>query len=723
MIHQAKKILQQTFGYDEFRLQQEAAITQVLNKKDALVIMPTGGGKSLCYQIPAMIFDGMTIVVSPLISLMKDQVEQLREYEIPAVYLNSSLQPEAYEYNVKKIVNGEVKLLYLAPETLMMERTRDMLKELTIDCFTIDEAHCISEWGHDFRPEYRQMAEVRKDFPEAVCIALTATATPRVQEDIKNSLDLEDSEAFVSSFDRKNLFLKVVDKKDPENQLLDFLYTRKNQSGIIYCFSRRQVDDLSYLLEQEGYSVKPYHAGLGARDRAINQRAFIRDDVRIIVATIAFGMGINKPNVRYVVHYDMPQNIESYYQQIGRAGRDSLRSDCILLFSYSDTQKIKYFINQKSENEKKVAEGHLDDLLKFLESTECRRKPLMSYFGEEYKDEKCGMCDNCISVDADVEDLTLQAQKFLSCVIRSEEKFGANHVVDILRGSKNQKVLENDHDKLSTYGIGNEWSKDQWVQLSRLLIRQDYLSKGEFGSLKIEKPALAVLDGSENVFGTLDRTSTSISGEEVVRTSNEIENEYNEELFELLRLKRKELADEDDVPPYAIFPDTTLIEMAYYFPQTKDNLEALYGVGSVKKEKFGDAFIGIIKTFTAKHGIEERQKSLQKRVQKTKSTEKHDLIGEAFNDGQSITLLAEEHGVKEVTILTHLKKYLDEDNDLRLDGLLEASGLSDRQRDQVLKAFKKKGPLMLRPVYDLLNKQIGYDELRVLQLYYLAQDK
>ncbi len=723
MINQAKSILKETFGYDSFRLQQEAAITQVLNKKDALVIMPTGGGKSLVYQIPALIFEGMTIVVSPLISLMKDQVEQLREYDIPAVYLNSSLRPEEYDYNVKRVMRGDVKLLYLAPETLMMDRTRDMLKELQIDCFTIDEAHCISEWGHDFRPEYRQMAEARKDFPKAVCIALTATATPRVQEDIKESLNLTDSEAFISSFDRKNLFLKIADKKDPENQLLDFLYTRKNQSGIIYCFSRRQVDELAYLLDQEGYSVKPYHAGLNSRERSINQREFIRDDVRIIVATIAFGMGINKPNVRFVVHYDMPQNIESYYQQIGRAGRDGLRSDCILLFGYSDTQKIKYFINQKSGNEKEVAENHLKELVKYLESLDCRRKPLLSYFGETYPNEECGMCDNCLSVDDDVEDMTIQAQKFMSCMIKSGETFGAGHVIDILRGSKNQKVLEHEHDQISTYGIGMEWSKDQWTQLSRLLLRQNYISKGEFGSLNMEERGHAVLKGDENVFGTLDRSSTSIDGETVVRTSSDVENNYNEELFELLRVKRKELADADDVPPYAIFPDTTLIEMAYYFPQNKDALEALYGVGKVKKEKFGDSFIGIIKTFTAEHDIMERQKSLQKKIKKTTAIAKHEIVGEAFNEGQSIALLAEEHGVKEVTILTHLKKYLDEDHELRLDGLLEASSLSDRQRDQVINAMDEKSPLMLRPVYDMLNKQIGYDELRIMQLFYLASKK
>ncbi|MGK7370680.1 MAG: RecQ family ATP-dependent DNA helicase, partial [Candidatus Halalkalibacterium sp. M3_1C_030] len=395
MIKEAKKKLNDVFGYESFRPLQEEVIQQVLNKKDALVIMPTGGGKSLCYQIPAIIFEGLTIVVSPLISLMKDQVEQLHQYGIPAVYLNSSLTPEEYQANIEKLKSGSVDMLYLAPETLLMPKTRELLSGLDIDCFTIDEAHCISEWGHDFRPEYRQLVEVRKDFPNASCLALTATATPRVRQDIKNTLGMKDSETYLASFDRKNLFLKVADKDGPTDQVLDFLYTRKKQSGIIYCFSRRQVDELYVDLKKEGHSVKPYHAGLSEKVRSRNQEAFIRDDVNIIVATIAFGMGINKPDVRFVVHYDMPKNIESYYQQIGRAGRDGLRADCLLLFSYSDTQKIRYFINQKEDEEKKIAEQHLKSLLKFLEATECRRKPLLNYFGEEYEKDECGMCDNC----------------------------------------------------------------------------------------------------------------------------------------------------------------------------------------------------------------------------------------------------------------------------------------------------------------------------------------
>lgn len=722
MIRQAKNALQNVFGYEDFRPLQEDVISQVLNKEDALVIMPTGGGKSLCYQIPALIFDGLTIVVSPLISLMKDQVEQLRQYDIPAIYLNSSLSPEEYQQNIAQLKRKEVKLLYLAPETLLMPKTQELLANQQVDLFTIDEAHCISEWGHDFRPDYRQLTEVRKSFPDATCLALTATATPRVREDIKSILELDDSETFLASFDRKNLFLKVADKDDPLEQTLDFLYTRKKQSGIIYCFSRRQVEELYMELKKEGHSVKPYHAGLSKGVRARNQEAFIRDDVSIIVATIAFGMGIDKPNVRFVVHYDMPKNIESYYQQIGRAGRDGLRSDCLLLYSRSDKQKIQYFINQKEGKEKEVAEKHLKDLMAYLETTDCRRTPLMKYFGEDYENEECGMCDNCLSVDAEVEDLTVHAQKFLSCVARTDQRFGAYYIADILRGSKSKKVLENGHDELSTYDIGKEWSKEQWILLGRMLVRQGYLSREQnHGSLKLENKAKAVLDGQENVFGVLDRTDTVIGGEAIERTTSDVENEYDKDLFEQLRAKRKELADQQAIPPYTIFPDTTLMEMSFYFPQSQDSLLAVYGVGSAKQKKYGKDFLKIIKSYCEENDVEKRQRSLQKKKKKKKSSgKKYVQVAEAFNDGQSVEHLAEEHGVKQVTILKHLKTYHEKGNELRTEGIASASSLSTRKRDEVLESMKKVGPEILKPVYEDLDKSIGYDELRVMQLYYMA---
>lgn len=722
MIKEAKKTLNNVFGYESFRPLQEEVIQQVLHKKDALVIMPTGGGKSLCYQIPAIIFDGLTIVVSPLISLMKDQVEQLHQFEIPAIYLNSSLTPREYRKNIEKLKQGSVDMLYLAPETLLMPKTRELLSGLDVDCFTIDEAHCISEWGHDFRPEYRQLVEVRKDFPDAACLALTATATPRVRKDIKNTLGMKDSETYLASFDRKNLFLKVADKDDPTEQVLDFLYTRKKQSGIIYCFSRRQVDELYVDLKKEGHSVKPYHAGLSETVRNRNQEAFIRDDVNIIVATIAFGMGINKPDVRFVMHYDMPKNIESYYQQIGRAGRDGLRADCLLLFSYSDTQKIRYFINQKEDEEKKIAEQHLNALLKFLEATECRRKPLLNYFGEEYEKEECGMCDNCLSVDAEAEDLTVQTQKYLSCIARTDETFGANYIADVLRGSKSKKVLDNGHDELSTYGIGMEWSKSQWIQLSRLLLRQDYLSKDQqYGSLKMNDSAKAVLKGRENVFGTLDRTEATVDDKARNRTKSEVENNYNEELFEKLRAKRKSMADEKGIPPYAIFPDTTLMEMSFYFPQNDEQMMQIYGVGSVKLKRYGDIFGKMIKKFRENNDLESRDTTLKEKAEQNSSKETHVKIGEDYNDGKTIEHLAEQYGVKDVTITKHLKTYLEEGNAIRPEGIAEASTLSARKRDEVMESMDRKGYDKLRLVYNDLNKEVGYSELRIMQLYYMAQ--
>lgn len=724
MIKEAKNKLNNVFGFEDFRPLQEDIIAQVLDKEDALVIMPTGGGKSLCYQIPSLLFDGLTIVVSPLISLMKDQVEQLRQYDIPAIYLNSSLTPEEYEHNVAKLKRGEIKLLYLAPETLLMPKTRQLLSTQNVDLFTIDEAHCISEWGHDFRPEYRQLTEVRKDFPDATCLALTATATPRVRDDIKEILKLDDSETFLASFDRKNLFLKVTDKEDPVEQTLDFLYTRKKQSGIIYCFSRKQVEELYMELKKEGHSVKPYHAGLSKRVRNRNQEAFIRDNISIIVATIAFGMGIDKPNVRFIMHFDMPKNIESYYQQIGRAGRDGLRSDCLLLYSRSDKQKIQYFINQKEGKEKEVAEKHLKDLMSYMETDECRRKPLMKYFGETYEKEECGMCDNCLSIDAEVEDLTVQAQKFLSCVVRTEQTYGAYYIADILRGSTKKKVLNNGHDELSTYDIGNEWSKDQWIRLARMLVKQEYLRRDEnYGSLKLTEQAQAVLKGKENVFGVLDRTQSVVGDDAVDRTSSDVENNYDKDLFEQLRNLRKDLADQQAVPPYVIFPDTTLMEMSYYFPQSKEKLLPIYGVGSAKQKKYGPDFLKMIKKYCKDHKIEEKSRILRKKKRKQKSSgKKYTRIGKAFNEGQSIKHLTEEHGVKQVTILKHLKKYLKEENELRIEGIAEASSLSIRKQDEVLKTFDEVGAAhMLRPVYDKLNKTVDYNELRVMQLYYMAQ--
>lgn len=617
MIDQAQSILRETFGYERFRPMQGEVIAQVLQRNDTLVIMPTGGGKSLCYQIPAMLFDGLTVVVSPLISLMKDQVGQLDEYGVPAVFLNSTLSPAEYMANAERVRTGEAKMLYVAPETLLTARTRDLLAGVTVDCFTIDEAHCISEWGHDFRPEYRQLAAFRRNFPEAVCLALTATATPRVREDIRTTLQMEKSEVYVAGFDRANLFLEITPKITPLWQILDFIKPRKEQSGIIYCFSRRQVDELTAELSGHGYSVRPYHAGLSEKERTANQEAFIRDDALIIVATIAFGMGINKPDVRYVIHHDLPQNIESYYQQIGRAGRDGEKAHCLLLYHHGDSQKIRYFIDQKPDKERLVALRHLDALVDYIECGTCRRPPLLRYFGEDYNGNSCGMCDKCLAGDDETGDVTEQARKFLSCVVRTGETFGAAYVSDILRGSEAKKVLSNGHHNLSTHGIGREWPKQQWVQLSRLLIRSGFLNKDpEFGQLRLTAAARTVLKGETRVTGNVgtgmefgeqpirieyDRYASGrgVKGSKRERYAGRIhepetETGHDAVLFEKLRKLRKKMADQRGIPPYAIFPDRTLLEMSARLPRNLQAMAAIHGVGATKLNKYGEAFLAEI---------------------------------------------------------------------------------------------------------------------------------
>ena len=600
---QIKSILKSTFGFDEFRLLQQEIIQNILSKKDTLIIMPTGSGKSLCYQLPALIFDGLTIVISPLISLMKDQVEQLHEMGIRAVFLNSSLTYSEYQFNINLILKNKTKLVYLAPEAMLTQKILYILSKVKVDCITIDEAHCISEWGHDFRPEYRQLIEVRKLFPKAVCVALTATATPRVQQDIKENLKFEKSNEFISSFNRENLFLQIINKMEPVSQTLEFLEKFPDQSGIIYCFSRKQVDDLYEILDEKGFSVKPYHAGLLDEERKQNQELFIKDDVQIIVATIAFGMGINKPNIRFVIHFDLPKNLEGYYQEIGRAGRDGLKSHCLLLFSYGDIAKIKYFINQKEDKERLIANIHLDALVSFCETNVCRRIPLLNYFGEKYSIENCGICDNCVEEAKELVDITIHAQKFLSCMKRTGEYFGAGHIIDILRGSKAQKVLDRSHHLLSTYNIGNDLSKKQWFHLSRQFIQQKLINKDtQYGSLKIIQKGWEVLQNKVSVNGLLIEEKVKF------KKIKEVDYEYDHTLFEILRKKRKELANASNLPPYIIFQDKALIEMAAFFPQSENNFMKISGVGKTKLEKYGKIFIDIITNYCLEFGIEEKIK-------------------------------------------------------------------------------------------------------------------
>jgi len=711
-----KQKLKTVFGYDSFRPLQEEIISNILSKRDSLIIMPTGGGKSLCYQIPALLFKGLTVVISPLISLMKDQVEQLKQLGVDAVVLNSSLTPEEYSYNFNCVKSKKAKMLYLAPESLFKDDIQRLLNEAGLESITVDEAHCISEWGHDFRKEYRQLGILRTKYPDAVCAALTATATPRVQDDIVKNLNLVNSQKFVASFDRKNLFLQVVPKLDPFLQTVEFLNEHKNQSGIIYCFSRRQVDELHEDLSGIGFSTKPYHAGLSDAERVTNQDLFTNDKVDIIIATIAFGMGINKSNVRFVIHYDLPKNLESYYQEIGRSGRDGVRADCLLLFSGSDTAKINYFINQKEDAVERIsAKAHLDAMVRYAEYDGCRRQPLITYFGEHYSKVNCGMCDNCIAEAKVSEDITIAAQKFLSAVKRTGEIFGAGYIIDVLTGSEQEKILRNGHHNLTVYGIGKEYTKVQWKQIPIQLLNKNYLTRDvEFGGLKLTPSAIGVLFKKEKVFGRVEAKVRSSTKRLILKE------DYDEELFEILRQKRRQIAEARNVPPYVIFSDRTLIEMAKELPQNEFQLSKISGIGEKKIKSYGSIFLILIKSYCAQKNI-----PAKKSVVIIKKTERKRYIevGQEFNKNISVESIAETMGVKRGTIIKHLFDYVLNGNKLNPDYLQSEVKLGKELQKNILNEFKLEGTSALSPLKEKFGDAVTYDDLHLLRIIFLNKSK
>ncbi|HZW03096.1 MAG TPA: DNA helicase RecQ [Anaerolineaceae bacterium] len=713
-------LLHTVFGYQQFKSLQRNVIQNVLDQRDTLAIMPTGGGKSLCYQIPALLFPGLTVVVSPLIALMKDQVEQLDALGVPALFLNSSLAFDDYQANMAQVRSGAVKLLYVAPETLLSPRLLNLLETVTLSCLTIDEAHCISEWGHDFRPEYRQIAQVRQRFPKAVCLALTATATEQVRQDIKDTLAFQDDNEFVASFDRENLMIEVLPKTDPAAQTLAFLKRFLDQSGIIYCFSRKQVDELTAFLSAKGFSVRSYHAGLSDHERKTNQEAFIRDEVQIIVATIAFGMGINKPNVRFIVHYDLPKSIESYYQEIGRAGRDGLPSHCLLLYAYSDVAKQRYFIDQKTGNERRVAYLHLNALTNYAESPFCRRIPLLNYFGEKYTGDSCGACDNCLKSDHEAKDITIPAQKFLSCVMRTGERFAATHITHVLLGIDNEKVRRYQHQELSTFGIGTELTRKQWLHIAQQLLQQGLLEQSNdvYRVLCLTAKGSEVLRSREPILGIVPPAE----GAAAKKKAGQID--YDHDLFALLRAKRKDLSEAADVPPYVIFSDRTLAEIAAYYPLTPGSLKRINGIGQVKFERYGQILLDLVQEFCQARGLQEQMPENYEEARpdrRTLSKPRHLIVGEAYNTGQSIPELMQQYGVQRSTILDHLTTFAQEGNPLRQSGeLLSLIDLPDERQQAALQAFEQLGSQYLKPVFDHLGGTVTYDDLKILRLHFLS---
>lgn len=603
----AQEILKDIFGYDSFRPLQLEIIKNLLAGKDTLAIMPTGGGKSLCYQIPALIFKGITIVVSPLISLMQDQVSSLKENGVPAEFLNSSLEFSEYLETVKKLKDGEIKIVYVSPEGLASDKMMGIFHEcsMPINCITIDEAHCVSEWGHDFRPDYLSISNVRKHFPNAVCLALTATATASVQQDIIKNLQLYRPTVFTASFNRKNIFLEVKPKKNALSQVIECIEKHKDESGIIYCFSRKSVDELTMKLHNEGYSVLNYHAGLSDIQRTKNQNLFIKDKVRIIVATVAFGMGINKPNVRFVIHYDMAKSLEEYYQEIGRAGRDGLESHALLLYSPGDIHKIRFFFNEAADPEK--SERLLQGMINYAKARTCRRRALLSYFGENFSGadtsaDEC--CDICAAGPVNLTDVTIPSQKLMSCIFRLKQHYGAAYVIDVLLGSKQKRIMENHHNELSTWGIGKELEKSDWFELTDLLIETGYILKvGEYNVLAVSKMGVLALTNRTQIKLPVQLNFKNIINAPkqkpsfVLHKKNEFLKNLSEkdtELYNAIKQWRNSTAEKENIAPYMIFGDKTIEELVEKKPASEKELLSVFGIGTVKAEKIGAPVLRII---------------------------------------------------------------------------------------------------------------------------------
>ena len=709
-----KEALKKYFGYNNFRLEQEAIVENVLNGNDTFVLMPTGGGKSICYQLPALMIEGTAIVISPLIALMKDQVDALKANGVDAAYLNSTQSAEEQSQILFRLRNGGLKILYLAPEKLLANNGEfiSFLKELSLSLVAIDEAHCISQWGHDFRPEYLMLYRLREELSDLPFIALTATADKLTRTDILDKLKLNKPQTYVSSFNRANIEYHVKPKQNSFDKLLDFLAEQDEEAGIIYTLSRKETESLAARLNAEGYEAKPYHAGLGREIREQNQDLFLKDEVKIIVATIAFGMGIDKSNVRYVVHMTMPKNIEGYYQETGRAGRDGLPSKALMFYSNGDLFKLKSFAEvEGNEEQSAVMLKKLNTMGDYCETISCRRKYLLNYFGEPFKADNCNSCDVCLT-GFEMIDATTPAQMVLSAMVRLNSGFGMNYIIQLLRGSKSEKLWES-HKSLKTYGVGRDYSKDEWSYMIREFIQQGCIKKsdGNYPVLEFTDTSKAVLTGGEKVL--IRKPEEKVKEDNTTLEKEELP--YEEDLFTELRKVRKKLADQQGVPPFVIFSDVTLIELCTYLPLAEKDLYHISGFGEVKIDKYGYSFLEEITAYCKIHKLDSRinlkvgtVKSNRPRKKKNRESDTKKASLELHKQGLSIKDISRERGLAVTTIEGHLAFYV-------ASGEVGVNNfVIPNKRGRIEEVIGKVGRKALTPIKNELGDDYSYGEIKMV---------